>query len=58
MAEPFSRETQELFDASDRAIARSRELVAQRREMMAEYEWNRREQEIRLAFHREIRKPK
>ena len=58
MAEPFSLETQELFDASDRAIARSRELIAQRREMMAQGERNRREQEDRFAFLRETRKPK
>ncbi|MBR0717578.1 hypothetical protein [Bradyrhizobium liaoningense] len=57
MAEPFSREAQELFDASDRAIARSRDLVAQRREMMAECERNRREQEARFAFRRAILKP-
>jgi hypothetical protein len=31
MVEPFSLETQELFDAADRAIARSRDLVDQRR---------------------------
>jgi len=58
MAEPFSLETQELFDASDRAIAHSRAIVAQRREMMAECERNRREQETRFAFRREIRKPR
>jgi len=58
MAKPFSRETQELFDAADRAIARSRERVAQRREMMAECERNRREQEVGFAFSREIRESK
>jgi hypothetical protein len=58
MAEPFSRETQELFDAADRAIAYSRAIVDQRREMIAECERNRREQEARFAFRREIRIPK
>ncbi|GLR90800.1 hypothetical protein [Bradyrhizobium iriomotense] len=54
MAEPFSRETQDLFDASDRAIAKSRELVDQRREMIAECERNRREQEARFTLRRAI----
>jgi hypothetical protein len=52
MAEPFSLEIQELLDAADRAIARSRDLADQRRQMRAEYEMNRREQEVRLAFRR------
>jgi hypothetical protein len=58
MAEPFSRETQELFDAADRAIAHSRELADQRRQMMAEYNANRRAQEVRFAILRETAKPK
>jgi len=58
MAEPFSRETQELFDASDRAIAHSRELVDQRRETLAECERSRREQEARFVLRREMRKLK
>jgi hypothetical protein len=58
MVEPFSLETQELLDAADRAIARSRTLANQRRQMRAECERNRREQEIRLAFRREIWEPK
>jgi len=58
MADPLSRETQELIDASDRAIAHSRELVDQRREMMSECERNRNEQEARFAFRREMRRPK
>jgi hypothetical protein len=57
MVEPFSLETQELLDAADRAIARSRTLANQRRQMRAECERNRRE-EIRLAFRREIWEPK
>lgn len=58
MAEPFSWEAQELFDACDRAIARSRELVEQRRQMMAECERERHEQELRFVLRREARKPK
>lgn len=54
MAELFSRETQELFDAADRAIAHSRELVEQRRQLMAECERNRLQREVRLAFRREM----
>lgn len=49
MAEPFSGETRDLFEAADRAIARSRELVSQRRKMMAKCKDDRREQEVRLA---------
>ena len=58
MAEPFSPETQELLDAAERAITHGRELVDQRRELMAKCEKNRRAQEVRLAFLREIGKPK
>ena len=49
MAEPFSRETQELFDAADRAIDHSRELADQRRQMMAECKASRRVQEVPLC---------
>ena len=52
MVEPFSLETQELFDAADRAIARSRDLVDQRRQIMAECEKNRRKQQARFALLR------
>ena len=57
MAEPFSLETQELFDAADRAIASSRQLIAQRREMIVECKRARREQEDRFASRREIWNP-
>jgi hypothetical protein len=57
MAQPFSLETQELLDAADLAIAHSRELADQRRQVIAECERNRRVQQVRLAFLRE-RKPK
>jgi hypothetical protein len=58
MIEPFSLETQELFDAADRAIARSRELADQRRQMMAECKRNLRDQEARFAILRKTTKPK
>lgn len=58
MAESLSRETQELFDASDRAIAHSRKLVDQRREIMAECERNRSRQEASFILRRQILKPK
>lgn len=38
MAEPFSRETQDLLDAADRAIAQSRALVEERRQLIARIE--------------------
>ncbi|HZV04951.1 MAG TPA: hypothetical protein VE999_07705 [Gemmataceae bacterium] len=58
MAEPFSPETQDLLDAADRAIAHSRELLDQRRQLTATCERNRRRQDVRLAFLRDIGKPK
>ena len=58
MAEPLSLETQELLDAADRAIALSRELVDQRRRMMAECVRGRAAQEAHFALRREIWKPK
>jgi hypothetical protein len=58
MAEAFSLETQDLIDAAGRAIAHSRELAAQRRDMMAECRRNRRAQEARFALRREMAEPK
>ena len=58
MADAFSLETQELLDAADRAIARSRALAEQRQQMMAECERTRHRQEVRLVFLREIKKLK
>jgi len=58
MVEAFSLETQELLDAADRAIARSRDLAQQRQQMMMECERGLHRQEVRLAFLREIRKLK
>jgi hypothetical protein len=52
MAQLFRLKTQVLLDAADRAIARSRELVDQRRKIMAECE-----RDGRFAVLREIRKP-
>jgi hypothetical protein len=53
MCEPFSRETLDLLDAADRAIARSRDLVAQRRQLIATWELARQEQEVRFVFCRQ-----
>jgi hypothetical protein len=47
MPEPFCDETQRLFDAADRAIARSRELSEERRDIVAECERQRRQRELR-----------
>jgi hypothetical protein len=58
MVEPFSDETQALLDAADRAISHSRELVDQRRKALAKCERGLRVQAVRLAFSREIGKPK
>lgn len=58
MVEPFSRETRELFDAADRAIAHSRELTDQRRQLMARCERDRLAQEARFALRREMVEPK
>jgi len=51
-------DTLELLVVADRAIARSREFVYQRRELIAEWERIRRAQEIRFASRREIWNPK
>ncbi|MCK1721252.1 hypothetical protein [Bradyrhizobium sp. 141] len=53
MADRFSDETLRLFEASDQAIARSREVIRQRREIMAECEEALRRRELRSIF-REI----
>jgi hypothetical protein len=58
MAEQYSRELQDLFDAADRAIARSREIIRQRREMLTACENDRRQQEDRFAIRRELWKPR
>jgi hypothetical protein len=52
VAEPYSEETQRLLDAADRAIARSQDLVEQRRNVIAECEQKRREQVLRQLFSR------
>jgi hypothetical protein len=58
MAEPFSCETRELLEAADWTIARSREPVIKRREMVARCKEERRPQEERFALRRAIWKPK
>lgn len=58
MAERFSRETHELFDAADRAIAHSRELADERRQLMEKCERDRLAQEARFALRREMVEPK
>jgi hypothetical protein len=56
MPEPFSDETQRLFDAADRAIARSRELSEQRRDIVTECERQRRQRELRQILAPQDRK--
>ena len=58
MVEAFTQETQELLDAADRAIARSRDLAQQRQQIVSECEKSRVRQDVRLAFLREMRKLK
>jgi len=58
MAQPFSDETQQLLDAADRAIAASRIIVEQTRLIHAACAKERRVQEQRFAFNRELMKPK
>jgi hypothetical protein len=50
--QPFSEETQRLLDAADQAIARSRDLVEQRRNVVTDCEEARRQQELRQIFSR------
>jgi hypothetical protein len=57
VAEPFSLKTQQLIDAADRAIAHSRALADQRRQLMAECKANRRVPEARFAILCETAKP-
>jgi hypothetical protein len=58
MAQPLSDETQQLLDAADRAIERSRALVEQARQVRADCVRELRVQEMRFAFMREIKKLK
>jgi hypothetical protein len=53
MSEPLSQETLDLLDAADQAIARSRDLVAQRRQLIAAWDFARQEQEVRFTFRRQ-----
>jgi hypothetical protein len=58
MARQFSDETQDLLDAADRAIARSRDLVKRHRQVIAECERQLRAQAADFASRREIWKSK
>jgi hypothetical protein len=58
MAQSLSDETQSLLEAADRAIERSRAIIAQTREVHAACAKELRAQELRFAFVRELRKPK
>ena len=59
MAQPIlSDETQQLLDAADRAIERSRTVVEQTRDVHAACARELRDQELRFAFVRELRRPK
>jgi hypothetical protein len=53
MSEPFSQETLDLLDAADQAIARSRDLVEQRRQLMGAWDLARQEQGVRFTFRRQ-----
>jgi hypothetical protein len=55
--ELFSQEIQKLLDAADRAIERSRFAVEQRKQIAADCEKLRRDQETRSCFLREMQKP-
>jgi hypothetical protein len=58
MAQPISDDTQSLLDAADRAIERCRMTVQQTRQVHAACIRELRAQEVRLAFLRELKKPK
>jgi hypothetical protein len=58
MAQSLSDETQQLLDAADRAIERSRVIIVQTRDVHAACAKELRAQELRFAFVRELRKPK
>jgi hypothetical protein len=58
MTAPLSEEAQLLFDAAARVIERSRMIVAQTRDVHAACAAELRDQELRFAFLRELRKPK
>jgi hypothetical protein len=58
MAEAFSYETMVLLEAADRAIAHSRALVEQRRQLMAHAKRARRRQELDFVFRPKRAEPK
>jgi hypothetical protein len=53
MTEELSDETVVLLEAADRAIASSKEIVEQRRQMMAECRKANRQQQLRFALRRQ-----
>ena len=58
MAQLLSYETQQLLDAADRAIERSRTVVEQTRQVRAVAQRELRAQEMRFAFARDLKKLK
>lgn len=57
MGQQLSEETQRLLERADRAIFRSREVVNERRRLIAHCRKEKWEQEIRLSFRRQSMKP-
>lgn len=57
MAEPFSHETQQILDAADRAIARSKQQIEDVRRTIRDCEMALRNQEVRFMFLRMRKKP-
>jgi hypothetical protein len=58
MGEELSYEAKILFERADRAIAKSREIAEQRRQIVTECERAGRRQELLFIFRGEIAKPK
>jgi len=50
----FTKETQKLLDAADHAIARSQDLVKQRRKLIADCAKARRQRELRWIFRHSV----
>ena len=54
MRQAFTKETQQLLDAADHAIARSRDLAEQRRKLIVDCAKARQQRELRYIFHRSV----
>ena len=54
MRQAFTKETQKLLDAADHAIARSRDLVEQRRKLIEDCAEATRQRELRYIFRRSV----